>query len=480
MQPNAELLGEVIVTGYSSQRKRDITGAVSVVNSEELNQISATSFTQKLEGRASGLTISTSGEPGEGTSVRIRGISSFLNNDPLYIIDGVPVQDAFNTGFNPNDIESIQVLKDASAASIYGSRANNGVIIITTKKGKAGKVRVSYDAYAGIANPVKTQDYMIQDPKDFSNYLWDKHENAGLAVDASNPYSGGRGVLPTYSFPYGAGVTPSDGDYVFPSSLVMRANQSGTNWFDEVFGPAPVTEHNIGVSGGSDAGSYYISAGYLNQQGTMIHNYFKRYSIRANTEFRKGRFAFGENFTLVRSDNVGNDGVSGGNQDEQGVMTWVTLMNPLTPVYDVGGEDGGGYGGDKANGMSNGSNPFAHLTRNKNNKRVGYRILGNVYAEVSLLKNLKARTSLGNDYGQGYRGAFTFPTYENREPSATNGFREDWNFNFTWTWTNTLSYNTTFADAHNIGVLVGYEAIKSRGRFIGGSFNNYFTQDINA
>jgi len=165
------LVDEIVVTGYAVQRKRDITGAVSVVNSEELNQVSATSFTQKLEGRASGLQTSTSGQPGEGTVVRVRGISSFGNNDPLYVIDGVPVEDQFNTGFNPNDIESIQVLKDASASSIYGSRANNGVIIVTTKKGKAGKTTVNYSGYAGISTPVAKTDYLIKDPKDWSKYI---------------------------------------------------------------------------------------------------------------------------------------------------------------------------------------------------------------------------------------------------------------------------------------------------------------------
>ncbi|MBI1227743.1 MAG: SusC/RagA family TonB-linked outer membrane protein [Bacteroidetes bacterium] len=480
MQPNAEVLSEVVVTGYSTQRKRDITGAVSVVDAEELNKINATSFTQKLEGRAAGLTISTSGEPGEGTSVRIRGISSFQNNDPLYIIDGVPVQDAFNTGFNPNDIESIQVLKDASAASIYGARANNGVIIVTTKRGKSGKVRVSYDANVGVATPINTPDYMITDPKDYSNYIWDKHENAGLAVDASNPYSGGRGVLPTYSYPFGSGITPSDADYSFPNSLVMRANQSGTNWFDEVFDPALVTEHNLGVSGGNDLGSYYISAGYTDQNGTMMNNYFKRYSLRANTEFKKGRFTFGENMSLSRVNSVGNDGISGGNQDEQGVMTWVTLMNPLTPIYDVGGEAGGGYGGDKANGLSNGSNPVANLIRNKDNVGTYYRILGNAYAELNFTKNLKARTSFGMDFYNNYRGRFSFPSYENREPSTTNGWTEDWGNGFTWTWTNTLAYNATLADAHNLQVLVGYEAIEGKNRYLTGSLANYFTQNINA
>lgn len=472
---DSEILSEVVVTGYSTQRKRDITGAVSVVNSEELNQIAATSFTQKLEGRAAGLTVSTSGEPGEGTNIRIRGISSFQNNDPLYVIDGVPVQDNYSTNFNPSDIESIQVLKDASAASIYGARANNGVIIITTKKGKEGKVRITYDGYVGVATPINTPDYMITDPVDYSNYVWDSHENAGVAVDENNPYSLGRGQLPTYTFPFpNAGV--SDSDYSFPDNLVFRANQDGTNWFDEVFAPALQMEHNIGISGGSEKGSYYFSVGYLDQDGTMMHNHFERYSIRANTEFRKGPFTFGENFSLVRSDAVGNDGTDGGNQDEQGVMTWITLMNPLTPVYDVGGN----FAGDKATGLSNGSNPVARLTRNKDNVRTAYRILGNVFGEWEIINGLKARTSFGVNFNNTFLGTFNFPSYENREPNATNNFREDWDNSFGWTWTNTLTYSPTISDDHGLQILVGYEAIKNTFRYFDGSYANYVTQDINA
>lgn len=150
----ASTLEEVLVTGYATQRQKDITGAVSVIDTEEMNEVAAASFIQKLEGRASGVTISTSGTPGDGTTVRIRGISSFQNNDPLYIINGVPVQDAFQNGLNPNDIETIQVLKDASAASIYGARANNGVIIVTTKKGSSGRTSVTYNGYVGVQNTV--------------------------------------------------------------------------------------------------------------------------------------------------------------------------------------------------------------------------------------------------------------------------------------------------------------------------------------
>ncbi len=474
MTPDVSLLEEIVVTGYSTQRKRDITGAVSSVDAEELNEVVATSFIQKLEGRAAGVTVATSGEPGEGAVVRIRGISSFQNNDPLYVIDGVPVEDSYSTGFNPNDIESIQVLKDASAASIYGARANNGVVIVTTKKGKAGKTSVTYSAYVGVQTPINKLDYLMTDPLDYSNYIWTKHENAGKVVDASNPYGLGRGVLPTYTFP--AGNTADESAYSFPNNIIVKANKGGTDWFDQVFDQSVVTEHNVGVSGGSANGKYYLSGSYIDNKGTMLHNYFKRYTLRANTEFNAGRFTFGENVSISRINSVGQDGISGGNQDEQGVMTWVTLLNPLTPVYDVGGN----YASDKSPGMSNGSNPLAALDRNQNNEGTFYRILGNAYAELKIFEGLTARTSLGADFYQNYTGGFAYPTFENREFNSSNGWNENWGTGTTLTWTNTLAYNTTFADNHALQVMIGYEAIQGKYRNIGGSLANYFTDNINA
>lgn len=467
-------LDEVVVTGYSSQRKQDITGAVSVIEVENMNQFQASSFAQKLEGQASGVNISTSGEPGEGTTVRIRGISSFSNNDPLYIIDGVPVQDNYNTGFNPNDIESIQVLKDAASASIYGARANNGVIIITTKKGKAGKPKITYDGYVGTATAAHNMDYMVKDPKDYSNYVWDRHENAGLDIDAANPYSLGRGVLPDYIFPFpGTGV--NDADYAFPDNIIIRANKEGTDFFDEAFGSGLVTEHNLGVAGGNESSSFYISAGYLNQEGSMIHNWFERYSLRANSTYNLGPVTIGENISLTRSEKVGQDGFSGGNQDEQGIMTNFTLINPLIPVNDVGGNAGGA----KASGIT-GANPVWSNIRNKDNKGTFYRILGNVFAELEIMDGLKAKSSFGINYFNNFTMGFSYPSYEARQPNTTNGFSETWQNGYSWTWTNTLSYNKTFGEKHRVQALVGYEAIRNSFRQLQGGIANYFTQDINA
>ena len=471
-------LDEVVVTGYSSQRKRDITGAVSVINTKDMNTQVATSFIQKLEGRATGLQTSTSGAPGAGTAVRIRGISSFSNNDPLYIIDGVPVKDAFGTGLNPNDIETIQILKDASSASIYGARANNGVIIITTKKGSTGKAQVTYDAYVGVQSSVGKYD-LITDPKLYSEAVWRGHENAGITIPKEVPYSAGRGTIPQYIYSHEYSGFPgtgpvNEGTYSYPSKLIMRANQAGTDWWDEVFNPAPITEHNLNVSGGNQGSTFNISGGYLNQQGTMLHTNFERFSVRANSQFKANRFTFGENFSLARSTSLGQ---VGGNQGEGNTMTQILKMQAIVPVYDISGVN---YGGGKANGLSNGTNPVRMQTLAKDNLGTFYRVLGNAYADLNIIEGLNARTSIGTDFFNNFTNGFGFPTWENSEPSTLTSFNENWSNGLTWTWTNTLNYTKTFGTNHRISALAGYEAIKGKFRNISGSLANYFTTDINA
>jgi len=472
-------LDEVVVTGYSSQRERDITGAVAVVKSEELNEVTATSFAQKLDGKVTGVTIQSSGAPGAGTSVRIRGISSFQNNDPLYIIDGVPTTDNFNTGINPNDIESIQVLKDASASSIYGSRANNGVIIITTKKGKKGRTAITYNATVGSQTPVGKFN-LIVDPRQYSEVVNRSFANSSqTGIPAEVPYSAGSGVIPEYIYAGDFSGYPGDNpvneaNYSFPDNLIMRANQSGTDWWDEVFSPALVTEHTLGVSGGGENSTFAMSFGYLDQEGTMIHTDFDRFSVRANSEFSKGRFTIGENFTFARSTSLGQ---VGGNQNEQNTMTQILKAQSIIPVFDISGVN---YAGGKANGLSNGSNPVAQQARAKDNRGVFYKALGNAYLEFEVVEGLSVRSSLGIEYFNNFTGGFNFPTYEESEPNLTNSFSEQNQGGFNWTWTNTAKYDTNIDGVHDIGVLVGYEAIRNSGRTIGGGLSQYFTTDINA
>jgi TonB-linked SusC/RagA family outer membrane protein len=296
LAPDVKALEEVVVTGYTTQQKKDITSAVAVVSPKDLLAVAATSVQQQLQGRAAGVMVLNSNVPGQGANVRIRGIGTLSNNDPLYVIDGVPTKDNL-ANFNQNDIESIQILKDATSASIYGARAGNGVVIITTKKGKSGVPKLTFDAYYGLQQPGKLLDLL--DTREYGEYLWQSKLNANV-VDpkTGNPSHGQYGngptpVTPDYIVPSGAfegdprvdpanygyvrflpdgGNNPAFGRDVFQ---ITRANKEGTNWLDEVFDPAPMQNYQLGVSGGTEGSRYAFSAGYFNQQGIIRYNGFR-------------------------------------------------------------------------------------------------------------------------------------------------------------------------------------------------------------
>lgn len=457
------LVDEVVVTGYQSQRKRDITGAVAVIGSEELNVVPAASLSQKLAGKASGVTISTSGSPGDGTAIRIRGFNSLTNNDPLIVIDGVPTKDAFLNSINPNDIESVQVLKDAASASIYGARSSNGVIVITTKKGKAGKTKVSYNGYYGTQSTVGRPD-VITDSNKFRQY-----------VQAATAASGGD-VPPLYagsSFPEYYNGDPSQ-PYSYPGNLLMRPNTTGTDWWDEVVGSAPIMEHNVNVSGGNENSTFSISGNYFDQEGTIISTFFERYMVRANSTYKAGRFSFGENLSVSRINQLGQ---RGGNQSEQNIITNIIRSQPLTPVFD----EGGNFAGPRAPGMGLGNNPVKGVDDDKDDVGNFNRLFGNVYAGVDLIEGLSAKTSYGFDYGNGFTQNATFPNYEAREPNQfTFNYSENWNTGFSWTWTNTLNYVTNINEVHDFNAVVGYEAFKQTGRNIGGGLVDYFVFGVDS
>ncbi len=485
LTPDVQTLSELVVTGYTEQRKRDITGAVSVVSTDELNAIRAPSFAQKLAGRAPGVTTSTSGTPGDGTNIRIRGISSFNGSDPLVIIDGIQIQgDKGLNGINPNDIESIQVLKDASAASIYGARANAGVIIVTTKQGKAGGVKVTYDGYAGVQTPVgKYSDFMIKDPKDYARIHVALNPNMKYYYGMED---GGEPVIPEYFFPVGSITVVEDGvnvtypapaqnvnesAYSYPDNLIMKSNQQGTDWWEEVFSPALITEHYIGVSGGAENATFNASVGYLRQDGTMDYTGFERFSARLNSRFKFNKFTFGESMSVSRYENVLPQG---GNQNEQNTMSQIILMNSIIPVYDIAGN----YAGGKAGGFTNGKNPVAFTTYNQDDIDVDYRILTNLFGEYELLPYLKFRTSFSVDYRNNYQPRANFPRFEDREVNSSNSYSEQWQNTFNWTWTNTLEFNKSFGDNHRLHALAGYEAVRTQFKQINGQVNNLAFMDL--
>src|SRR5205807_5773626 len=293
------MLEEVVVTGYQQQRRSDITGAVASVNLASANKQTTTSVLQRLDGRVAGVTVNNSGSPGSRTTLRIRGVSSFHDNDPLYIIDGTPVDDSYLNFLNPKDIGEIQVLKDASSASIYGSRASNGVVIIETRKGRSGGRLVSLDVRTGVASPVRGyDDFVMSDPLQYFQVIKRAYHNAGQAIppevtaiygDTLNP------SVPRYTY-ITPGVTVVTRDafgrpdsinrsmYAYPNTLIMPGS-AGTDWWKAVFGPAQYTDANLALSGGGTDNAYNVSFSYLKQDGTAAYNQLQRGTVRINTAF---------------------------------------------------------------------------------------------------------------------------------------------------------------------------------------------------
>lgn len=459
-------LNEIVVTGYTAQRKKDITGAVAVVNVNNLKQVPGGTTESLLQGQASGVTVINSGQPGGGSNLRIRGITSIGNVNPLIIIDGTP---GSLHDLNVNDIESIQILKDAGAAAIYGVRGSNGVVVVTTKKGRQGRVKVSYDAYYGTQRPLKN-GFGIANTIQTAAAVQQTYINSGLTPGNKQYGTGTTPVIPDYITPTArmTGDPLTDpSKYALYTNQITQANKTGTDWFHEIFKPAPIQSHSISVSGGSDRSTYYFSLGYFNQQGTLLETYLKRYSARINTVFNVfDKVRIGENAYIFNTD---NPRIS--NQGEGNAIAMSYRENVIIPVYDIMGN----YAGTGSQGLGNAQNPVANLRRMHNNKGNDWQVNGNAFAEVDLMPGLTARTSIGGTIDNFYYYYFSYTAYENAENNKNpNGFSEGSGYNSGRTWTNTLTYNNIFAHQHSVKLLIGSEAIRNYGRSSQSNRNNYF------
>ncbi|GEO05600.1 SusC/RagA family TonB-linked outer membrane protein [Adhaeribacter aerolatus] len=492
LSEDAKALQEIVVTGYTTQSKKDITGAVATIDAKQLLSTPATNLGQAMQGKVAGVTVGNENSPGGGVMVRIRGFGTINDNSPLYVVDGVPTKGNLNT-LNLNDIESMQILKDASAASIYGSRAGNGVVIITTKKGKAGKPMFTYDAYYGTQRPGKFLDLL--NSQEYAQLIWESRKNAGAVGTNGNPAhaqfgNGPEPVLPDYIFPAGAKegdprvAQDANGNYTNYSNnidaadfnrtkwMITKTNKAGTDWLDEIFDPAPIQNHQIGVSGGNESGRYAMSVNYFNQEGIMIYTGFKRYSLRANTEFNVNkRIRVGENFQAAVSSRVMQPGSNG---FENNPTSFAYRIQPIIPVYDVAGN----FAGTRGTDLDNSNNPYSMLYRNKDNDQREIRLFGNAYAEVDILKNLTAKTSFGVDYNLFNYRNYTFRDIESAEARGSNSLQTTNNYEWTWTWFNTLNYNATFGEKHRLNFLIGTESIKDYYEFFDASRTNFASDDI--
>ncbi len=472
LQADNSNLEEVLVTGYGTQRKKDLTGAVAVVNVEQLKTQPAASAVEALQGRATGVQIVNDGAPGSTPQIKIRGYSTINNNEPLYIIDGVPFEGKLSW-LNQNDIETMQVLKDASAASIYGSRANNGVVIITTKTGKEGKPQINFDSYVGLQTPRYNTFPKMMSPQQ--------------VYDLNNQLDGTNLSLPDYLLTGAKGredvgnMTPADYDmsrYNYsrdPNTFyqITKANKAGTDWFRELSQNAPTQSYQLSATGGGENATYAVSLGHLKQKGAIIHSGFERFNVRSNTMFKafNGKLRIGENMQYGYTNGFGvgvNPNTAGGYMEEGSILGFAFRIQNIIPVYDEGGNFAGSKGG-----WGNGQNPVAMAYRGKDDVNKSNLFFGNAFAEYDLLDGLTFRSSFGIKYENYYGTDITYPNPEFSEGSFNNSLREYAGYNTEWTWTNTLNWRKVI-DKHNINVMAGTEAIDNRTRDLSANRNGFF------
>lgn len=470
-------LDEVVVTGYSTQRRATLTGAVSTVGSEELERVPASNIAQRMQGLVTGVTVVNSHTPGGGASILVRGLGTINNNDPLYVIDGVPTKHGMSQ-LNPNDVESITVLKDAASQAIYGARGANGVIIITTKKGSSAKPEITFNARTGTSKA--TGYYDLLNTEEYGQMLWMEADNDGIVGYSNQLYgSGSTPVIPDYILPAGL----SEGDpltnmdlYNIDESagslyLIMKANKEGTDWYDEMLQTAPMKEYDLSISGGTDLNSYFFSAGYMSEDGILKHTGFERYSVRSNADAQLADWLkVGQNLGVTFTEGHGNRG----DNSEGTVISQGYRMQPIIPVYD----EAGNWGGTKAPSTGNGQNPLAQLTRDQNDFGKDLRVIGNFFAEATVIDGLTFKSLAGYDYRAGFWKDIFIKNPEFSEAKPTDKLNIGNNYTLQWNWANTVNYNKTFGGVHNVNVLLGTEAVSSSYRWSEAGRTTYFSTDL--
>ena len=454
MEEDSEMLDEVVVTGYTTQRKADLTGSVSVVSVDELQTISDPDPMRALQGKVPGMTITANGSPSGVGTVRIRGIGSFNSSqDPLYIVDGVPTTRALNS-LNANDIESMQVLKDAASASIYGSRASNGVIIITTKQGKKGdKIKVDFNANLTAQFYTSQSMMKLLNASGYATALAQAALNDGLdpVAYASNyglNLNAANGTPITVWNP----ATSSYVDYTVNGLYDGYINQnrtmrySDTDWLDAITRTGFAQNYDVSVSKASEKSSTMFSLGYKKNNGIIKYTDFQNISARMNSSYNINKYVtVGENFTVTYTSQV-----------DVAPMENALKMSPIVPVYE---EDGKTFSGPVGS-MSDRQNPLREAYHNKDNSLDYWRLFGNAYVDVKPFEGFTFRSSFGIDY---YSSFINSKGYTYHSDIVNNDIAKttlSHNNEVNWTWSNTANYAFKVADKHNFTVLLGAELNK--------------------
>lgn len=441
MSENTTMLNDVVVIGYGAVKKRDVSTAISSIKAEDIANHPIADFRQAMVGKMPGVSVMQTGGDPEGNSVmvRVRGIgSATAGNDPLYVIDGVPVEDGLSN-LNANDIESMEVLKDASSAAIYGSRGSNGVILITTKKGNSDKLKVSYDGY--YAMDIVSRKLPMMDAYEYAQIVKEAHDNAYHdAVPGGTDPNGSR----------------SDSWANYPVEIIPylegQAGLTNTDWQDEIFRRANTHSHNISLSGKTNSTNYFLSGNVLSKEGIIINSDYKKYSLRFNLDGKRGRFKYGVNFapSYSKSNRVNASGAYG----DGGVVQSALAYNPMWPVYNEDGSFnflGNGYwriGNDYQHNEI--LNPVALATL-KSDVVSRVAMTGRAFASIDIIDGLTFQTSLGGSYYGASNNRYASKDLETLgkanygKKSNPVGYASA-AFHYNWLWENQLTYNKTIKD----------------------------------
>jgi len=446
-------LQQIVVVGYGTQKRKDLTGSISSVNAEQIAKVPVTTLDQAIQGRSAGVqVINNDGAPGGGVQIQIRGIGSFGTNDPLYVVDGYPVSGGINT-LNPSDIASIDILKDASATAIYGNRASNGVVIITTKRGRRNGTQVSVDAELSVQSKPKTYD-VLNGPQ------WGKLAYDHAALD-------GYTALPNWA----------NADTLHTA-----------DWQDAIYQTGIRQKYNIGIRGGSDKVQTAFSAGYFDQKGIVLGSIYKRYNLSANVDFTPQTWLkSSSSFKYTRGDSKIPYGTGG-----QGAGAGVGYLSKMPPTLDGGNmathqiDDGqGNYGFFNPNNQSVrnwGTGPVYNI-KSQDQKNLTNNFLASTYLEATILPGLKIKTNFGintNDYSGYYftpSDTRALAQYGTGTQTTLNFYSQSANNTFEWLWENTIAYNKTFGD-HSIDFVGGISAQENTFRQIGGQGNDLSSDQL--
>lgn len=482
---DTQAIDEVVVVGYGTQAKKDITGSVAVVSTEELKETPVATFAEALQGKASGVYISNSGGPSGETTIRIRGVGSLNGSDPLVVVDGVSNVDI--DAVNPNDIESLQVLKDASATAIYGAQGANGVIIITTRQGtKSGRVRVSYDGYVGFSQMANKGydllngwEAMEWQAKGMVNY-----RDLRNGTPAAHPQFGSLNAQDQLTMPYAikpAGYSKDqiisqygsvdawvdsylpDGTNSWSRSAYYQMLEDGyseaearegTNWYDMITQKGMIQDHQISLLGGNEKGTYSASIGYTNREGTVINSFFKRYSLRTNSTYIPNKyFSIGQNTNVA----VMEMGGERGRQGDDSMFARTYTIQPWVPVYNVGGD----FAGSQASEGGRANTAYQGVINSEGDWNRFMRLQSAAFAELKPIEGLSIRTQFSVRLMGGWGVTMNEKTIAtNKEGDSQNNLYENANWRLDYQWTNTATYKHTFNEDHDMTLMIGTEAMK--------------------